>query len=159
MCLYFGNSLHNSKLKMTDCPFTLNADGLWQCPDCGWVYPRKKDKPPRRNCPKKKAPPTPEQKAEAERQQRQANEAGKALGWRPEHAIKYARALTRWIAAGRPTRDDEEVAEIVAVCETCDKYKADKSRCSVCGCKVHTPGITILSKAKLGTERCHKDKW
>ena len=39
---------------MTDCPFELNVNGLWQCPrkGCGWVYPLKSDKPPRRNCPK-----------------------------------------------------------------------------------------------------------
>lgn len=37
---------------MTDCPFQLNADGFFQCPQCDWVYPRKANKPPRRNCPK-----------------------------------------------------------------------------------------------------------
>jgi len=37
-----------------DCLFNLNPDGLWQCTrkGCGWVYPIKSDKPPRRNCPK-----------------------------------------------------------------------------------------------------------
>ncbi len=49
---------------MTDCPFTLNAEtGLWQCPECDWVYPRKTEKPPHRNCPAKL---TPEQKAQRE---------------------------------------------------------------------------------------------
>ena len=37
---------------MTDCPFELNTDDLWQCPQCGWVYKLKSVKPPRRNCPK-----------------------------------------------------------------------------------------------------------
>lgn len=47
-----------------DCPFTLNAEtGLWQCPDCGWTYKRKSEKPPRRNCPAKV---TPEQLAQRE---------------------------------------------------------------------------------------------
>ena len=36
---------------MTDCPFQLNANNRWQCPDCNWVYPRESEKPPRRNCP------------------------------------------------------------------------------------------------------------
>ncbi len=35
---------------MYDCPFIL-IDGLWQCPDCGWVYPKKSKDPPHRNCP------------------------------------------------------------------------------------------------------------
>ena len=35
-----------------DCPFSLNGDDLWQCSNkgCEWVYPRKSEKPPRRNC-------------------------------------------------------------------------------------------------------------
>jgi len=37
---------------MTDCTFHLNTDHRWQCTECGWVYPRQAEKPPRRNCPK-----------------------------------------------------------------------------------------------------------
>jgi len=53
----FNHSRTNvrSDRSVTDCPFQLNADGLWQCPDCDWVYPRKSEKPPRRNCPKAKS--------------------------------------------------------------------------------------------------------
>ncbi len=36
---------------MRDCPFVLNADGYWRCPQCGWVYPLKDPVPPDRNCP------------------------------------------------------------------------------------------------------------
>ena len=166
---------------MIFCPVTLNADGFWQCPDCGWVYPLKSDKPPHRNCPTKKAPLTLEQKAEAtklivgqqlngpvlldgpypcdEAQQAEITAAGEQLKWKPEHVARWAAALARWIKAGRPLRTDEEVAEIVVVCKECDKYKADSGRCSLCGCKILTPGMAILSKAKLGTERCPRDKW
>lgn len=41
-----------SHRSMTDCHFTLNADGQLQCEYCNWVYPLEADKPPRRNCPK-----------------------------------------------------------------------------------------------------------
>jgi len=52
------------------CPFTLNLEtGLWQCHDCGWVYKKKSDKPPHRNCPAKL---TPEQQAEREAQRQAA---------------------------------------------------------------------------------------
>lgn len=102
---------------------------------------------------------TPKQKAEVQQQQKEIIEAGKQLGWKIEHAKCYAVALARWIAAGRPTRSDKEVAEIVAICEACNKYKADEGRCGVCGCKIHSPGIAILSKARLATERCPRDKW
>lgn len=33
-----------------DCPLTL-IDGKWTCPNCGWIYPKERDKPPQRNCP------------------------------------------------------------------------------------------------------------
>lgn len=36
---------------MTDCPFEPDARG-WRCPQCGYVFPHKTDRPPRRNCPK-----------------------------------------------------------------------------------------------------------
>lgn len=85
---------------MINCKFQLNADNLWQCPDCGWVYPRKADKPPRRNCPAKQpaytqeqlnkmraeegdfygVPPTAAQQAEAaEQQKKQRNGPGTQL--------------------------------------------------------------------------------
>lgn len=59
---------------MRFCPFTLNADGLWQCPDCGWIYKRKAEKSPRRNCPKKL---TPEQLAQREAARAEQEEAAK----------------------------------------------------------------------------------
>jgi len=153
---------------MIDCPFTLNAEtGLWQCPDCGWTYKRKTEKPPRRNCPAKV---TPEQlaqreaaRAEQEEQAKREAEAlrpeGEKLGWTFEMVCRYAAALKKWVAAGRPTRVDEEVAAIEAICKQCEKYEPIEGRCSVCGCKILTPGITIMSKAKLATEKCPKGKW
>jgi len=95
---------------------------------------------------------TPEEQAEAETE-------GKKLGWKPEHAVKYARALLRWVAAGRPTRTDEEVAEIVKTCERCKHYEAESGRCKKCGCCIKTKGLTILSKSKLSTESCVTGKW
>lgn len=130
---------------MIDCDFQIEGKH-WTCQTCHWKYSRKSDKPPRRNCPKGKLEP-------------EVAEAGKQLGWKPEHATRYLRALIRWIAAGRPTRDDEEVTEAVAICEACNHYRATKGRCGVCGCAIHTPGMVILSKARLATERCPKDKW
>ena len=148
---------------MTYCSFQLNADGLYQCPTCGWIYPRKSDKAPRRNCHALKAPPTAEQIAEqiAERarQQAEAHDAGTALGWKPAHITRWAGALTRWIAAGRPTRDDDEVGVILITCEACTHYRAAERRCGVCGCMVSSGGMAIFNKARLSTERCPKDKW
>ena len=153
---------------MTDCPFTLNPEtGLWQCPDCGWVYKKKSDKPPRRNCPKKLTPEARAQReaARAEQEKLAAEECealrpeGEKLGWTFAMVCRYAKALKRWVAAGRPTRVDEEVAAIEAICKQCEKYEPESGRCRMCGCKILTPGIAILSKAKLATESCPKGKW
>ena len=59
---------------MIDCSLILNADNLWHCPDCDWIYkPRRPTflcrKPPKRNCPAKQ---TPEQIEAQARQQAEA---------------------------------------------------------------------------------------
>jgi len=135
---------------------------------CNWKYPPLNGIPPKtRNCPAKL---TPEEKAQhqaamAEQKKQAAAEAeqlkpeGEKLGWSFEMVRRYAVALKRWMAAGRPTRTDEEVAAIEAICKTCGKYEPIEGRCSVCGCKILTPGIAILSKARLATENCPKGLW
>jgi hypothetical protein len=50
---------------MSFCPMELN-DGLWQCPECGYRFPRSLPKPPIRNCPGS-APPATTQPALIER--------------------------------------------------------------------------------------------
>jgi hypothetical protein len=81
---------------MTDCPFTLNADNLWQCPQCGWVYPRASDKPPRRNCPK--APDAPQRQARTRREK-----------------ILHRNAIVQ-----EPPLD--ELERRLDICEACDQY-------------------------------------
>ena len=166
---------------MNDCEFTLSADNYWVCKTCHWKYPRKLDNPPQRSCSAKITdedraqimrtepdklvliPLTPEQKAEAERQQKEAAEAGAKLGWTPAMVLRYARALVRWTAAGCPQRTDEEVDEIVKICEDCKPYyKADSGRCSKCGCRINASNLAIKNKARMKTEHCmHPDgsKW
>lgn len=158
-----------------DCKFIF-LDGAWHCPKdsggCGFTYrprdPSKVDpsKPPHRNCP---ARMTPEAKAEREaeqaKQQAEVTEAAKAFAaitGEPgivEKAAHYAAALLRWAAAGRPVRTDEEVAAIVAICETCEKWNADKAACKICGCGVSLKGWAVRNKAKMRTEACPRGKW
>ena len=70
---------------------------------------------------------------------------------------KYLHARSKWIAAGRPLRTDERIAEIWDnYCSKCDKREADK--CSMCGCFIRRHG-TILNKLAWGTERCDLGCW
>jgi rubredoxin len=83
---------------MTDCQFTLNADHLWQCSQCGWVYPRASDKPPRRNCPK--APDAPPRQARTRREA----------------------VLARYDAQQLTEPPRAEIERRLDVCEACDQY-------------------------------------
>ncbi len=142
------------------CDLVLNSDGLWQCNNCDWVLSVKCKTPPDRDCRgRPSVKPEAITWANQERQQSEAIEAGKKLGWTAEHAKRWAGALMRWVAAGRPVRSDSEVTAIVATCEACKHYAADECRCGVCGCRVGMSGMAVLNKARMGSESCPKGKW
>lgn len=84
---------------MIDCLFILNADGLWKCSQCGWVYPRAADTPPRRNCPKTSNEPKPPQPTRRER------------------------LLARYDAAETTDPPRAEVERRAAACEACEEYE------------------------------------
>lgn len=140
---------------MIDCNFDLNDDGLWQCQTCGWIYKRRSDKPPRRNC----RPLGTEEKAEQARQLQCDLAEGEKLGWTLEDAKNWRLALRRWRQAGKPRRTDAEVIAILEICETCDEYHTNEQRCGKCRCCVSRRGMAVFNKARLGTENCPLDKW
>jgi hypothetical protein len=70
---------------------------------------------------------------------------------------KYRHSRSKWIAAGRPLRGDERIAEIWDnYCFGCDNREAD--RCKLCGCFIRRNGTT-LNKLAWGTEACDKKLW
>jgi hypothetical protein len=69
----------------------------------------------------------------------------------------YAIAMARWTAAGFPTRTDEEVRQIFAICRACPRYvEIDDSSgtCQVCGCHLSMTGSATNNKLKVTTEHC-----
>jgi hypothetical protein len=77
-----------------------------------------------------------------------------------QQAKNYWKAVKKWIAAGRPTRDNSEVKKIHAnYCLRCDWYDKDSERCKGCGCKVKPAGKALLNKVKMATEHCPRDFW
>jgi len=63
------------------------------------------------------------------------------------------------MAAGRPLRTEEEIAEIYdEQCSPCEYF--DNDSCGLCGCHVRREGTT-LNKLAWGTEKCPDDppKW
>ena len=77
------------------------------------------------------------------------------------HQLKtYWDAVRSWIAAGRPTRTDDEVKDLHnRFCAKCDWYDHGSKRCKGCGCKVRPEGTALLNKIKMKTEHCPRDFW
>ena len=75
-------------------------------------------------------------------------------------AYRYTRALSRWIKAGRPVRDEEEIERIFETfCKPCDGYDESSSSCLHCGCRVNFMTAAMLNKIAMATEECPLDKW
>lgn len=74
--------------------------------------------------------------------------------------IRYARALSRWIKAGRPERSREEIETIFSEhCIQCTEYDERPGRCKFCGCNVGLRAAPMLNKIAMATENCPLDKW
>ena len=77
-----------------------------------------------------------------------------------QQASSYAIALAKWIAAGRPTRSQEQIDAILAThCGPCEHFKNEA--CNQCGCKVNKHHAAWRNKLAMGTEACPLDppKW
>ncbi len=142
---------------MSYCNLTLNDDGLWQCPDCKWVYKRfGPRRSPRRNCPN-----SPD-----------LAEAKERLGISTDDMKHWAQALAKWTRAGFPKRSQAEVRQCLAICVQCENFVPAKSnctgttcrmktggRCKLCGCGVKSGGLAIFNKLAMKTEGCPKGKF
>lgn len=94
---------------------------------------------------------------------------------RPEVlAQRYAAAVSRWKAAGYPTRSVQEVAEIFEKhCKVCPRFSqrsGESGRCTVCGCNLRSSsrsagrsflGLldTLTNKIRMATEHCPLGYW
>lgn len=73
-------------------------------------------------------------------------------------AYVYGRALSRWIKAGRPVRNENEILGIFTTyCQECEYF--DNGRCELCGCNVGTIKSPLLNKIAMKTEHCPGEKW
>lgn len=76
----------------------------------------------------------------------------KALGW--------VSAASRWVAAGRPERSQEEIDRIyLEVCLPCPWFAPDPGGCGVCGCRLSRRRRALMNKIAMATENCPKKRW
>ena len=77
-----------------------------------------------------------------------------------QKAIRYTRALSRWIKAGRPVREEAAIIDIFRNdCSPCMDYDQRTSSCNHCGCRVNDSLIDPLNKIAMATEHCPLEKW
>ena len=147
---------------------TQAAPGLLYCPACGWT--RETDVPPDRfhhQCRPPDEGPHTARRPPIREIPVDIVKAVKELSGETDQktvrklAMKWGRAVTRWVKHGRPVRTQEQIDEVVAICKACpsDDFNDEASRCNVCGCKVGSSGIAIFNKAKMLTETCPKGHW
>ncbi len=77
---------------------------------------------------------------------------------RIKKVCKWIQAVNRWRKAGKPSRTDEQVAILVAICHDC-KYYSSKGRCRACGCTISKGAWAVTNKARMATEQCPKGRW
>lgn len=70
----------------------------------------------------------------------------------------YAEAVAHHVATGMETRTDEEVINILQICETCDQYTEDH-RCAVCGCNLSTAKNAFSNKLRMKSQHCPRGLW
>lgn len=73
-----------------------------------------------------------------------------------EQLVRYSRSTLRWIAAGRPERTDEQVTELLVICQACEHW--DDGKCGKCGCRL-TTSSGWSSKLRRATENCPVGRW
>ena len=68
---------------------------------------------------------------------------------------QYAAAVARWLRAGRPTRSDADTDRLFAICQTCDRYDAERGACKLCGCRVSRSGWPLVNKIRMAVSYTH----
>lgn len=80
-----------------------------------------------------------------------------------DKAAEAAAAHARWVAAGCPLRDEQEIERVYSICEPCEQFRKAKepgksATCAMCGCYLRKYGI-FMNKIALATEVCPLGKW
>lgn len=74
-----------------------------------------------------------------------------------KQAHNYAKALARHVASGMQTRTDEEVIQLLEICEACEKY--EDGRCLVCGCRLSASKSAFSNKLRMKSQSCPLGRW
>lgn len=73
--------------------------------------------------------------------------------------VHYVEAVIQHYATGAKTRTDEEVEQLLTICQQCEKYNAVREYCRVCGCKCNNLKNAFLNKLRMESQHCPEKKW
>lgn len=84
-----------------------------------------------------------------------------------EKGVNFARAYVKWVAAGKPLRDDDYIYYLYDnFCSQCPTHKfvqqtPDHGECDECGCHIKRVSTSIDTRNKLAwpTEGCPDNHW
>lgn len=74
-----------------------------------------------------------------------------------KQARNYAKAVTEHVTSGMKTRTDEEVIQLLEICEACEKY--EDGRCLVCGCRLSASKSAFSNKLRMKSQACPLGRW
>lgn len=74
-----------------------------------------------------------------------------------KQAKNYAKAVTEHVKSGMETRTDEEVIQLLEICEACDRY--ENGRCLVCGCRLSASKSAFSNKLRMKSQACPLGRW
>lgn len=74
--------------------------------------------------------------------------------------MNFLTAYTKWVAAGKPLRDQAHIEELFKICQDCPRFfrvGPEVGRCLECGCWLKKQGDP--NKLAWPTEGCPLKKW
>jgi len=66
--------------------------------------------------------------------------------------VNFSEAIIEHTKAGLPKRSEEEINNIMKICESCELYNLESQSCLKCGCKLKT-------KISWAEQKCPIGKW
>lgn len=76
-----------------------------------------------------------------------------------KQATTYLKAITTHLSTGSQTRTDAQVAHLLTICQTCEKFDPTHQRCLLCGCRCTTSPSPFLNKLRMASQKCPLKKW
>ena len=141
---------------------TTGLDSVWDCPACNTRYLVRAGGyhvcvcGMRRLADGSVATPSKRQRRRALNNRRSLGESAISETGR---VLRWGRAIARWIKAGRPVRNQEQIAELWAICSKCMRFDPHRQACSICECNISMSDNAMLNKLAMATEGCPIELW